>query len=56
MITDKEHAVVLGLYLMSEGMKEKPNYKKMAKVKRELEVFVKANKPSTNPVGFVDEH
>jgi len=49
MITDKEHAVVLGLYLMSEGMQEKPNYKKMGKVKRELEAFVKKNEIPKTP-------
>jgi len=40
-ITDNQHAVVLGLYLMSEGLQENPDYEKMARVKADLEAYLK---------------
>ena len=44
MITDKQHALVLGLWLMSEGLQENPDKEKVAKVKADLEAYIKGIK------------
>ena len=40
-MNEQDHALMLGLWLMSEGLKENPDYEKMTKVKFELETFLK---------------
>ena len=41
MITKDEHAITLALWAMSEQLQDNPDYKKLAKVRKELESLVK---------------